>query len=85
MATSNTCESYLRDVVSRVTHDDSQSVEAAIELMLLTDCSTPLGAAAHGTVMSLLYEYTDDRVRARDNYFEEVKERLRAIQVSASQ
>ena len=85
MATSNTTESYLRDIVARVTHDDPQRADAAIELLVLTDCSTPLGAAAHLKVLNLLYDHTDDHEQAKVRHLEEIREKLEAIQVSGSQ
>lgn len=85
MCIPKTDESYLRNIVSRVIRDDPQAAETAIELLLLTDSSTPMGAAVHLKVLNILYDYTEDHQHAKERHFEDLKEKLGAIQVSASQ
>lgn len=85
MNCNNSTPSYRREMVSRLTHDDPAAAEILIELMLLTDSQTPIGAAAHLAVIDDAYELTEHRRQGRDRFVEELKERLEATQVVLSQ
>lgn len=85
MTSNNSTPSYRRDIVSRLTHDDPGAAEMLIELMLLTDSQTPIGAAAHLAVIDQAYELTEHRRQSRDEFMGELKEKLWATQIALSQ
>lgn len=85
MNCNNPIPSYRREIVSRLTHDDPGAAAILIELMLLTDSQTPIGAATHLAVIDDAYELTEHRRQGRNRFVEELKERLEATQIVTSQ
>ncbi len=52
--------SHQQDVVSRIVDGDPDRAELLFELLVLTDASTPIGAAAHAGALQQCYADTPE-------------------------
>ena len=67
--------SHRQDIVSQIVQNDPDRAELLFELLVLTDTSTPYGAAAHADVLHDLYALTPECYAA----FREKENRMKEI------
>lgn len=59
MSITNPVTSHARDLVAQIVHGDAEIAAALIKFCVLTDCSTPVGAATRLDALLCAYEFTD--------------------------
>lgn len=60
MSTPDTSLSHRQHLVSQIVHNDPELANALFELLVLTDCSDPVGAAAHADALHDVYAQTSE-------------------------
>jgi hypothetical protein len=70
MTTDKITQSHVRDLVSQLTHEDPTAAAVFMRLSVLTDPSTPKGAALRRVALVFAYSLTDDCREAMEKFVE---------------
>jgi hypothetical protein len=74
MASFHSPLSHRQDILSQIVDNDPIKADLLFELLVITDASTPIGAAAHADTLDALYPLTEEcHQRCRER-----QERVRA-------
>lgn len=68
MNTSQEPPSHARDLILLIIHDSPDAAAALVRLWVLTDNSTPKGAALRTDAMRFAYSFTDDCREAMERF-----------------